>query len=109
MKRLLASLLAAATLLGGFASYAFAQGLILMPDSTNNRLVAFDPLNGSVVNSNMFALAAGTPISAIQVGNEIWVSEQIGDRISRWSMTGTFLGAIGGGITGGLDNVRGSR
>ena len=55
----------------------------------------------------MFALAGGTPIHAMQVGSEIWVSEQVGDRISRWSLNGTFLGAIGGGTTGGLDNVRG--
>ncbi len=78
-----------------------------MPDSTNNRLVAFDPFNGAVLNSNMFALAAGTPIHAMQVGNEIWISEQIGDRISRWSFDGVSLGQIGGGAGGGLDNVRG--
>lgn len=74
-----------------------------MPDSTNNRLVGFDPFNGSLVNSNIFGLAAGTPIHAMQVGNEIWVSEQLGDRVSRWSLTGTSLGAI----TGTMDNVRG--
>ncbi|MBX3119144.1 MAG: PEP-CTERM sorting domain-containing protein [Fimbriimonadaceae bacterium] len=77
--------------------------MLIMPDSTNNRLVAFDPFNGSVVNSNMFALAGGTQIHAMQVGNEIWVSEQIGDRVSRWSFTGTSLGSI----SGALDNIRG--
>jgi hypothetical protein len=50
----------------------------MMPDSTNNRVVLFDPINGALVNSNYFGLAAGTPIHAMQVGNEIWVSEQIG-------------------------------
>jgi outer membrane protein assembly factor BamB len=87
---------------------AFGQGMVLMPDSTNNRLVAFDPNNGSVLNTNMFALAAGTPIHALHIGDEIWVSEQIGDRISRWSFGGTFLGQIGGQFAGGgLDNIRG--
>ncbi|HMQ16073.1 MAG TPA: PEP-CTERM sorting domain-containing protein [Phycisphaerae bacterium] len=76
---------------------------VAMPDSTNNRLVYFDPFDGSVVNPNVFPLAAGTPIHAIQVGNEIWVSEQIGDRISRWDLSGTPVGAI----TGALDNLRG--
>ncbi|MFQ3587917.1 MAG: PEP-CTERM sorting domain-containing protein [Fimbriimonadaceae bacterium] len=76
---------------------------VYMPDSTNNRLVLFDPFNGDVVNPNYFALAGGTPFHAIQVGNEIWVSEQVGDRVSRWSLTGTPLGAI----TGALDNIRG--
>ncbi|MBX3097525.1 MAG: PEP-CTERM sorting domain-containing protein [Fimbriimonadaceae bacterium] len=74
-----------------------------MPDSTNNRLVGFDPFDGSVVNSNLFGLAGGTPISAIQVNNEIWVSEQIGDRVSRWDWAGNPLGAMTG-----LDNVRGA-
>lgn len=108
MKKIAASVLAGAALLAGwFSSDASAQGFVIMPDSTNNRLVAFDPFNGSVLNSNMFALGGGTPIHAIQVGDEIWVSEQLGDRISRWSLSGTFLGQIGGGAGGGLDNVRG--
>lgn len=76
---------------------------VLMPDSTNNRMVLFDPFDGALVNSNYFALAGGTPIHAIQVGEEIWVSEQVGDRVSRWSLTGTPLGAV----TGALDNIRG--
>lgn len=81
-----------------------------MPDSTNDRMVTFDPFDGSLVNGNLFALQGGTPISAIQVGNEFWVSEQVGDRISRWSFTGTHLGNIGGQFAGGgLDNVRGIR
>jgi hypothetical protein len=75
----------------------------MMPDSLNNRLVLFDPFSGSVVNSNAFALAGGTPLHAMQVGGEIWVSEQVGDRVSRWSFGGASLGAI----TGALDNIRG--
>ncbi len=90
-------------LLTGVASAQF----LMMPDSTNNRLVLFDPMDGSVVNNNYFALASGTPVHAMQVGSEIWVSEQIGDRVSRWSLTGVALGQIGGGPTGGLDNIRG--
>ena len=86
---------------------AQAQVALMMPDSTNNRLVLFDPNDGSVTNPNFFALAGGTPLHALQVGSEIWVSEQIGDRISRWDYTGTALGAVGAPPTGGLDNVRG--
>ena len=104
MKTLLGSILAGAVLLTSwFPPSASAQGVVLMPDSSNNRLVAFSAVNGSVLNSNMFALTANTtPVHAIQVGNEIWVSEQIGDRISRWSFDGNLLGQITG-----LDNVRG--
>lgn len=85
------------------AAPSFAQSLLMMPDSTNNRLVLFDATTGAVVNPSYFGLAAGTPVHAMQVNNEIWVSEQIGDRISRWSLSGTSLGAV----TGALDNVRG--
>ncbi len=92
--------------LGALVGIAGAQ-VVIMPDSTNNRLVAFDPVNGSLVNANMFGLGGGTQIHAMQVGSEIWVSEQVGDRVSRWSLTGTPLGQIGGGTTGGMDNIRG--
>lgn len=98
MKGLLASLAALACV------GAFAQAVIIMPDSTNNRTVLFSPQDGSVVNGAYFALAAGTPIHAMRVGDEIWVSEQTGDRVSRWSLTGTFLGQLG---PAGMDNIRG--
>ncbi len=85
-----------------------AQSYLMMPDSTNNRVVLFDPFNGAVLNTNYFGLAAGTPVHAMQVGNEIWVSEQVGDRVSRWDLTGNALGAIGPTFTGGgFDNIRG--
>ncbi len=80
--------------------------LLMMPDSTNNRIVLFNLADGSVADPDYFALAGGTPVHAMQVGSEIWVSEQTGDRISRWSLDGAYLGAIGG-VAGGLDNVRG--
>lgn len=77
----------------------------MMPDSTaaSNRIILFNPFDGSVVNSNYFPLAGGTTIHAMQVGGEIWVSEQVGDRISRWDLFGAPLSPI----TGALDNVRG--
>jgi hypothetical protein len=81
---------------------------VLMPDSVNNRMVVFSPVDGSVINTNLFGLAGGTPFHALEVGNEIWVSEQLGDRISRWGYDGSFLGQIGGQFAGGgLDNIRG--
>jgi hypothetical protein len=86
-----------------FVSGALAGPAVIMPDSTNNRLVKFSPFDGSVLEPNMFGLQAGTPIHAISVGTEIWVSEQVGDRVSRW----TLAGALIGNITGQLDNIRG--
>jgi MYXO-CTERM domain-containing protein len=105
----LTALRRAAAVLSVLALPWAAQAQVLaMPDSTNNRMVLFSPFDGSLLNSDYFALAGGTPLHAIEVGNEIWVSEQVGDRVSRWSLTGTFLGEIGGAVPGGgLDNVRG--
>lgn len=98
----------AASCLAVIATAASATSqFVIMPDSTNNRLVMFSDHDGSLLNPNLFGLAGGTPIHAMQVGGEIWVSEQAGDRVGRWSFTGTAIGALGGGATGGLDNVRG--
>lgn len=87
----------------GLSLGAAQAGTLAMPDSTNNRLVLFSDIDGSVLNTSLFALpASSTPVHAISVGNEIWISEQIGDRVGRWSASGTLLGQING-----LDNVRG--
>ena len=92
-------------------SHAAAQpSLLMVVDSSNNRVAAFDPFDGSLVNSNYIDLPSGaaTPNHAIQVGSEIWVSDQVADRIDRFSLGGNFLSSIGGGVAGGgLDNIRG--
>src|SRR5687767_9723292 len=98
-----AALAFAAVFCATFAPALVRAQFLMMPDSTNNRLVLFNPNDGSLVNSNLFGLAGGTPVHALQVGNEIWVSEQIGDRISRWDFGGTQLAPI----SGGMDNIRG--
>lgn len=93
-------------------SHAQVTQFLMMPDSAsaNFRMVLFDPMTGALVNSNYFPLNGATnstPLHAMQVGNEIWLSEQIGDRVARYDLTGNFLSQIGGGPTGGLDNIRG--
>ena len=102
----------AAVAIGLASKSAEAQQFLMMPDSAagNFRMVLFDTMTGALVNSNYFSLNGATnstPIHGLQVGNEIWVSEQIGDRIGRYDLMGNFLGQIGGGATGGLDNIRG--
>mgnify|MGYP001157463449 CR=1 FL=1 len=101
MSRLFAA--AAAALACLFASASADAQYVMMPDSTNNRMVLFNPFDGSLVNSNYFALQGGTPLHGMQVGNEIWVSEQLGDRVARFDLFGNFISAI----TGGMDNIRG--
>lgn len=95
------------------AGAAQAQsGYLMMPDSSANSVVLFDAFDGSVVNSNFINLDpinAGTPQHAITVGNEIWITDQIRDRVDRFTFDGqTHLGEIGGQVPGGgLDNIRG--
>ncbi|MBL0921686.1 MAG: hypothetical protein IBJ10_06105 [Phycisphaerales bacterium] len=102
MSRLKAAASVAAIVLASGAASA-GQSYVMMPDSTNNRVVLFNPFDGSLVNSNYFATFGGTTVHAMQVGQEIWISEQIGDRVSRFDLFGNSLGSI----SGGLDNIRG--
>ncbi len=95
------------TLAAGSAS---AQGVLLIPDSDNDRIMAFDPFNGSVIDLNFITdigavgWAFSTPVEAMQVGSQIWVSDQIEDRVHRFDFAGGFQGSIG---NAGLDNIRG--
>lgn len=80
---------------------------LMVPESTNDRVMLFDSFDGSLITDNFIDLApqgAQTPINAVQVGDQIWVSDQLSDSVYRYSMDGTsHLGTI----TGGLDNIRG--
>tara|TARA_R110000782_G_scaffold12913_3_gene38239 strand:- start:31675 stop:32556 length:882 start_codon:yes stop_codon:yes gene_type:complete len=74
--------------------------------STNDAVHLFDSFSGALVQSNFIDLAAvgaSTPQHALQVGNQIWVSDQIQDKIFRFDLNGSYMGEI----TGGLDNIKG--
>lgn len=90
---------------GGLAASAFGQ--LMVPDSTGDTVMLFDSFDGHLLNASFIALApAGpqTPIQASVVGNEIWVSDQLNDSLSRWTLDGTtYLGDV----TGTMDNIRG--
>jgi hypothetical protein len=76
-------------------------------DSTNDGVSLFDAQTGALVQQNfidLVAVGAGTPKHALQVGNQIWVSDQIRDTIYQFDLTGSFVGQIG---TAGLDNIKG--
>jgi DNA-binding beta-propeller fold protein YncE len=87
------------------------DALLLVADSTNDTIAAFDPTDGSLIDPvfiDLVPLGAGTPKGVAQVGDEIWVSDQIRDRVDRFTLDGDHIGAIGGQFPGGgLDNVRG--
>ena len=97
------SLFLAASLLAPVASAQY----LLAVESTNKKVLLLDATNGSVINPayiDLAAVGASTPIEALQVGSEIWVTDQLADSIFRFSLDGTtHLGTI----TGGLDNMRG--
>lgn len=86
---------------------AGARGqFLMMPDSTSDDVLLFSAFDGSLVNPTFIdgTGTLSTPINAISVGNEVWISDQIGDNVFRYDQGGSFLGKV---LSGGLDNVRG--
>lgn len=91
-----------------FASALSAQQVLVTYDATTDRLIAFSPVDGSVVDTNYFPVPATVQVSAIDVLGDLWVSEQTGDRIVRYDACGNVLGTMGPTLAGGgLDNIRG--
>jgi hypothetical protein len=90
------------------SSMATAQQILITTDLTTDSIVAFSPVDGSLIGANQFPIETIIQVSAIEVNAEIWVSQQLGDRIKRYDHCGNFLGDIGPTFPGGgLDNVRG--
>jgi hypothetical protein len=94
-----------------------AQQVLLSVDTRANRIVTLNPQDGSILNglfitdaNNPATYDFQTPRAAIQVDNEIWVSDQSTNinAIHRFTLNGGFVGTIGG-AAGGLNNVRGLR
>ncbi len=105
-------ILVAGMALSTIAATGLAQdAVLLVADSGNDTIAAFDPDDGSLIDPafiDLVPLDAGTPKGIAQVGDEIWVSDQIRDRVDRFTLDGDHIGAIGGQFPGGgLDNVRG--
>ncbi|TVQ32726.1 MAG: hypothetical protein EA376_05015 [Phycisphaeraceae bacterium] len=82
-------------------------------DSSANAAHLFDPDTGALVQQNYLEWdelldGGSTAKHALQVGNEIWVSDQIRDTVYRFDLSGNFITNIGGQVAGGgLDNIRG--
>lgn len=99
-----------AALLAGLATFGNAAEYLMIPDSsstTGRRVMLFSPIDGSLVSPNFINLnaltGASTPKHALQVGGEIWVSDQVADRVDIFTLGGIYLRTI----SGGLDNIRG--
>lgn len=90
-------------------------GLLLVPESTNDRVMAFDPISGDLVNADYIPADPdnlSTPISVVLKfdGNGFLVSDQIDDVVQEYSLTGAYVGVFapaGGVNTAILDNIRG--
>jgi hypothetical protein len=96
-------LVALVVALGATLTLVQASPYVMMPDREHNRLVLFDANSGALVDSSLMALQGGTPVHALEVAGQIWVSEKTAGRVSRWSAAGQHLG----NIDSGLDDVRG--
>jgi hypothetical protein len=93
-----------------------STGLLLVPESTNDRVMAFDPLTGDLVDADFVPsdpTNLGTPIHALlnTCGlPAIHVSDQINDVVHAYDLDGGYLGVFappGGPNTAILDNIRG--
>lgn len=96
-------------------SGSLATGLLLIPESTNDRVMAFDPATGDLVDANFIpsdSVNLSTPIQAILAadGNSILVSDQLDDLVQQYDLNGAYMGVFapaGGADTSILDNIRG--
>ncbi len=104
----LAAVQAANLLYGG-------AGLLLIPDWTNDRVMAFDPTTGDLVDANFIPTDStnlSSPKSAIlsASGNSILVADQFEDVVQEYDLNGNYLGVFapaGGANTAILDNILG--
>ena len=90
---------------------------IMVVDSDADRVSLLDAFDGSLINESWLDIAAAaaadnytgstTPIEAIEVGDEIWISDQLADRIWRFNkLDRSYVGSIGAN-SGELNNIRG--
>ncbi|MFO7614104.1 MAG: hypothetical protein R6W71_05635, partial [Bacteroidales bacterium] len=87
--------------------------VLMIPESTNKRIMTFDAVTGDLIDPDFITLDAstGTPIHAIlSASGTILVSDQTGDVVHEYDLSGNYLGifAPAGGVnTSILDNIRG--
>lgn len=91
-------------------------GILLIPESSNDRVMAFDRATGDLINADYIPADPGnlgTPIAAtpnLTKSGNIFVSDQINDIVQEYTNTGTYVGvhAPAGGVDNSIiDNIRG--
>lgn len=91
-----------------------AMDLILVPDSTNDRVMAFDPTTGDLLDANFIPPDPdnlSTPKCALYKSDDTGfiVSDQLDDAVQEYDLDGNYVGifAPAGGVnTAILDNAR---
>lgn len=85
-------------------SFGFSQEYIAVIQDPY--VVLLNAETGAVENPEFINLTPqdpGTPKGIRQVGNEIWITDQINDVIFRYDMTGNYISTV----SGNLDNIKG--
>ena len=90
-------------------------GLLLIPDSTADRVMAFDPITGNLLDADFIPADPtnlSTPKNAIlsASGTSVLVADQIDDVVQEYDLDGNYLGVFapaGGANTAILDNITG--
>ena len=90
-------------------------GLLLIPESSNDRVMAFDPISGALLNADFIPsddITLSTPLCAILSSdqNTILVSDQLKDVVYEFDFDGNLIGTFaptGGVNTSILNNIRG--
>jgi hypothetical protein len=91
---------------------AGGNSILLIPESTNDRVMAFDPLNGEPIDLDFVPADStnlATPINAIlsPAGDSILLSDQFNDDVLEYDLDGNFIGIYAGNNTAILDNILG--
>lgn len=89
------------------------EDLLVVADWRTPRIMAFSRLDGSLVDANFITptqtrTTLSYPKEAVRVLDEIWVSDQVENRIIRFSLDGrSYLGDFTNRALSGIENVRG--
>ena len=84
---------------------------LMVVESTNDRVMLFDPVDGDLIDANFIVDATNfnTPIEALlSPAYTVLTSNQIGDNVVIHDTSGIFNSVFYGGNTAVLDNVRGT-
>jgi len=91
-----------------------AIDVLLVPDSTNDRIMALDPATGDVIDADFVPAetTVGTGVHAMlnAAGDRILLSDQVNDVVHEFDLAGNYIGVfapVGGADPTIMDNIRG--